>query len=395
VNVVVVDAGLPVATRSAGERAVVDQLDALAALDHRVTVVALGRDPGCDPGTDGTVDDLTGRGVTVHPSVGPDALRAVLGTSAVDVVVVHRPGPALAVGPVLAEHPTVPVVYMGHDLHADRIGDETALLGGDPRRARLAAVAERAAWARADVVTYPTAAEATAVRERTGREHAVAVPYYRLTAPDLARPTPPHAGSGLLLVGGAAHAPNRDAVREAVTTLLPRLRAQGVDDPLTVVGEWPAAARTGLDDGVRFTGRVSDAELRALHHDHRVLLAPLRFGAGAKRKIVAAMGLGLPVVTTSVGACGALVRDATTDDGVSVADDPDAIAHAVATLADPAVARSNADRAHAAVTAAYGTGPYDRALAAVLIAAVGDDGSGNRGGPARSATRAAQPGRHQ
>jgi len=367
----VVDAGPPDATRSAGERAVVDQLDALVAVGHEVEFVALGLDPRQTPSVAERVHaDLVGRGVQVRPGDGVgDGVAPLL---AADVLVVHRPGPALRLAPLLAAHPTLPVVYAGHDLHAERLTAAADRLGGDRRPARVVAVAERTAWRTADVVTYPTAREAAVVRARTGHAGVLAVPYYRLTDDDL---VPEHAGDvgprrGLLMVGGAAHAPNRDAVAHVVAEVLGPLRAAGIDDPVTVVGDWPRDARAGLEPAVAFTGQVDEATLARLHRSHRLLLAPLRFGAGAKRKLVGAMAAGLPVVTSGVGADGLLVRDAGPADGISVADDPEAVVRAVAALADPAVAAAGATRARRVVTEVYGTVPYDHGVAATLFAAV-------------------------
>src|SRR5690348_15871188 len=47
----------------------------------------------------------------------------------------------------------------------------------------------------------------------------------------------------------------------------------------------------------------------------RLFIAPLRFGAGYKGKIVSAMSGGLPVVTTSVGASGMELRSVVVADG--------------------------------------------------------------------------------
>lgn len=363
--VAVIDAGWPDPTRSAGERATVDLVDALVARGDLVTIVGLGRDPREHSGL-GAV--LASRGAQVHPTVGLAAVATVLDAERCGLVFVQRPGPMVRVAPVLAARPEVAVVHCGHDLHAERLGAEAAVLGTDPRRARLLAVAERAARHAADVTTYPSATEA-AVAEATDapgvstQSRVVAVPYYRLGPGDLDRGARPDSGRrGILLVGGADHAPNRDALAWTVAEVLPRLRRAGVDDPVTVVGDWPAARRPRSTDGLRFTGRVDDATLRALHHDHRLLLAPLRFGAGAKRKVVAAMGLGLPVVTTAVGARGLLVRDAGPGDGVLVADTPDALADAVRALADRERWRACTRAAHAAVTVVYGVDPYDRSV---------------------------------
>jgi len=44
--------------------------------------------------------------------------------------------------------------------------------------------------------------------------------------------------------------------------------------------------------------------LQPLFDTHRISIAPLRYGAGIKGKVVEAMANGLPVVTTSTGAEG-------------------------------------------------------------------------------------------
>jgi len=51
-------------------------------------------------------------------------------------------------------------------------------------------------------------------------------------------------------------------------------------------------------------GYVTEGELQNLYDTCRIMIAPLRYGAGVKGKIVEAMYNGLPVVTTSIGAEG-------------------------------------------------------------------------------------------
>jgi len=61
----------------------------------------------------------------------------------------------------------------------------------------------------------------------------------------------------------------------------------------------------------------------------RALLAPLRYGAGVKGKIVEAMAHGLPVVTTSIGAEG---MDLTDGENILTADNPEEFARKVVIL---------------------------------------------------------------
>ncbi len=69
---------------------------------------------------------------------------------------------------------------------------------------------------------------------------------------------------------------------------------------------WPACIRRAVHASVachseRYTRRC---HLLQVMHSYRVLLAPLRFGAGLKGKVVDAWAHGLPVCTTPIGAEG-------------------------------------------------------------------------------------------
>lgn len=115
-------------------------------------------------------------------------------------------------------------------------------------------------------------------------------------------PTPFNKRSGLLFVGGT-HPPNIDALHYFIGQILPLLRGEIQDITLTVAGEVSRNALKGLDlECVKFTGYVQD--LAPLFDEALVYVAPLRFGAGIKGKIIEAANFGLPVITTSIGAEG-------------------------------------------------------------------------------------------
>ena len=108
--------------------------------------------------------------------------------------------------------------------------------------------------------------------------------------------------AGQLFIGNFDHAPNVDAIEWFASDVIPLLPA-GPDAPLTAVGERPSGALENLSDHlVAFPGHVAD--VTPYFDRGTVFVAPLRFGAGMKGKIGMAMTLGLPVVTTSVGAEG-------------------------------------------------------------------------------------------
>jgi polysaccharide biosynthesis protein PslH len=86
-------------------------------------------------------------------------------------------------------------------------------------------------------------------------------------------------------------------------------------------------------NGVEVTGTVAD--LSPLYERAGVVVVPLRYGGGTRIKILEALAYGRPVVTTAAGAAGLAV---THEQHVLVADDPAAMAAAVARLgSDPAL----------------------------------------------------------
>jgi GT2 family glycosyltransferase/glycosyltransferase involved in cell wall biosynthesis len=130
----------------------------------------------------------------------------------------------------------------------------------------------------------------------------------------------------LLFLGNLAHPPNRDAVRYFVEEIFPLVRDQLFDARLSIVGDnVPAEIKAYASDTVRVLGYVPDIE--PLFAASRVMIAPLRFGAGVKGKIGESLAHGLPVVTTSIGAEGMGFTDG---EEVLIADDPRAFASAVA-----------------------------------------------------------------
>lgn len=106
-------------------------------------------------------------------------------------------------------------------------------------------------------------------------------------------------------IGNFLHHPNWDAVLWLKEELWPLIRKKEPKAELHVYGSYPSQKVFQLHnerDGFLVKGRAKNA----LHviQNSRVLLAPLRFGAGLKGKLVDAMLAGTPTVTTDLGAEG-------------------------------------------------------------------------------------------
>jgi O-antigen biosynthesis protein len=108
-----------------------------------------------------------------------------------------------------------------------------------------------------------------------------------------------------LSIGNFRHAPNWDAVLWMKTTLWPLIRQQLPGAQLHIYGAYTPPKATALHNtaqGFHVMNWAEDA-LQVMS-SARICLAPLRFGAGIKGKIIDAMLCGTPNVTTPVGAEG-------------------------------------------------------------------------------------------
>ncbi len=103
-------------------------------------------------------------------------------------------------------------------------------------------------------------------------------------------------------IGNGKHAPNLDAVRWLKNEIWPLVRKQLPTVNLKIYGAYLPESILQLHqpkEGFLVLGRANDA--KEVLGQARVSLAPLRFGAGIKGKLVDSMICGTPSVTTEVG----------------------------------------------------------------------------------------------
>lgn len=104
-------------------------------------------------------------------------------------------------------------------------------------------------------------------------------------------------------IGNFRHAPNWDAVLQLKTDIWPKIRKRLPKAELHIYGAYPPPKATQLHnakEGFLVKGWAEDAQ--EIMQNARICLAPLRFGAGIKGKLVEAMQMGTPSITTQIGA---------------------------------------------------------------------------------------------
>jgi glycosyltransferase involved in cell wall biosynthesis len=152
----------------------------------------------------------------------------------------------------------------------------------------------------------------------------------------------------LIYPGAITYSANLDAVRYFIDDIYPLIRAQQPNVTLDITGDTGDIDVHALGHGghgITFTGRVADVKNAVARS--AVCVVPLRVGGGTRLKVLEAMALGTPVVSTSKGVEGLAVSH---DRHVLVGDTPAAFAaHVVRLLNDAQLSSRLSTAARSAV----------------------------------------------
>jgi glycosyltransferase involved in cell wall biosynthesis len=163
----------------------------------------------------------------------------------------------------------------------------------------------------------------------------------------------------IAFIGGYRHEPNIDAAKWAVQSIMPGLRKEVPGIELLLVGSYMPPELTALaGKDVVPLGHVPS--LDNVFDRVRLTIAPLRYGAGLKGKVLESLAAGVPCVMTTVAAEG---LDLPKKLQVLVADEPGEIAARIAKLCqDDAEYRRIVEAGKAYVAATYSAERIDGLL---------------------------------
>ncbi|GBR10979.1 glycosyltransferase [Acetobacter oeni] len=294
-RILFIDDRAPDPTRDAGSCALLSHMQAARALGYDVCFIASVIDA-----TRASARELEKLGITCfHPPTWPDVemlLRAQAGSF--DAIYFHRLSNASRYLS-LARHyiPGARLISGVADLAYLRI-ERQAMIEGRPEL-RILAGQERvrehmATWASHAVITH-SSVEATLLGRAVPTAHIHVVPWH---IPEKPAPLPFPDRHGIAFVAHYGHAPNLDAAKWLSEDIFPLIREEFPEAELLLIGSAmpDVIVRMGDLPGIRVLGHVSD--LTGLLRTVRVTIAPLRFGAGIKSKVLESWAAGLPCVAT-------------------------------------------------------------------------------------------------
>lgn len=224
-----------------------------------------------------------------------------------DVVFLNRPLTASKYIELLRESTSAAILYYGHDLHYTRLMREYALT--KDRRTLLEAkkmkVIEYAVMEQADVAYYPSYLEVEEIHKVASHIKARAIPVYVYEKANPEKPLNMEERKDLLFVGGFSHAPNADAVLWFAKEIFPQIQNAIPGIRFQIIGSNPTEEILALHSRqILVRGFVREEELIQAYKNAKMVVAPLRFGAGMKGKVIEALYHQVPLVTTSIGAEG-------------------------------------------------------------------------------------------
>ena len=106
----------------------------------------------------------------------------------------------------------------------------------------------------------------------------------------------------LIFIGGESNFPNLDGISWFINDIWPYLKNKSKELELHIIGKWSDKIKKSLaGEDIIFTGFLKDLDN---YVRNSITIVPIRIGSGIRVKILDSFSLGIPVISTSIGAEG-------------------------------------------------------------------------------------------
>ena len=196
------------------------------------------------------------------------------------------------------------IIYFPHDLHQVRVYREFKITNNTKKleeSERLKKI-ENAIFSKVDIIHVVGNYEFNFLKEKYPNKIIRNIPlfFYDNLPKNIEKDFSKR--ENILFVGGFLHAPNIDAVLWFAHFIFPKVLEKLPDIIWLIVGNDPPLEIKNLNsNNIHILGGLSDDNLKKLYQKSRISIAPLRFGAGIKGKIIESIYNQIPIITTSIG----------------------------------------------------------------------------------------------
>jgi glycosyltransferase involved in cell wall biosynthesis len=294
-------------SRDAGSLAALSHMQAMTALGYEVSVAASQEMSG-NPAGYARMEAL---GYQVLRAPYYDAVEDVLQRQrdGFDVVYLHRLSNATKYSALVRHYmPQARLVYSIADLHHVRLGRQAAVEGRPDLKLYSKQVKLQEmllAWS-ADAVITHSAEEAVLLKCEVPAAHVHVVPWAVTARP---RDVDFDQRHGIAFIGSYTHAPNLDAAQWLAQAIMPLVLRGDPTIICALIGSgMPESLKQLIAPGMAPLGYVAD--LDGALAQMRLTVAPLRYGAGVKGKVLESLARGVPCVMSRVAAEGLALPDA-------------------------------------------------------------------------------------
>ena len=204
----------------------------------------------------------------------------------------------------------IKVLYYGQDFHYLRMSRENSLMEKyTSHEIEGMKNMELNVIESSDISYYPSSYEIEQIRTFLPDAKIRQVPVYLYDIQDMPVYKDFENSREIIFVG-SAHGPNLDGLKWFLNDIYPLITDRIPDLVLNIVGSsLSEEIRSISSKNVIVHSYISEEELSELYASSRLSIAPLRYGAGIKGKVIEAIFHGTPVLTTPIGAEGLFVDD--------------------------------------------------------------------------------------
>lgn len=225
----------------------------------------------------------------------------------IDYFLLVRPNVSIKYIDEIKKYKNIKILYYGQDLHFLREQRDYELTKNKKslKNSNKYKKMEEKIIKEAKMSYFPSVVEKEIAKSLVPKSNVEVVPVYMYKTDNEPNILPYEERKDLLFIGGFKHKPNVDGVLWFIDEVFDKIKKEIPNVKFNIVGSNPNGEILKLQsENINVLGFVSDEELSNLYKSTRVVVAPLRFGAGMKGKVVEALYNKCPIVTTSIGAEG-------------------------------------------------------------------------------------------